>query len=204
MTLQWDDSGWGFLPPSGPTRTDFFDEYREKDQTDMGQALIRMRLGLLRQYVADGELVIDVGIGGGGFVCSRGKTLGLDVDPKAIEWLRQADWLATKSSLPSALCFWDSFEHMPDHELITRYQPNFVLMSIPLFSDKGDVLTSKHYKPGEHLWYFTHRGLLTYMERLGYEQMHFSRAEEILGREGIGTLVFARRDDADRMRCPQI
>jgi len=198
--MEWDDvRGYGRLPAE-LLRTDFFDEYRAKDMTDMGRQLVERRLALLRQYVSSGDEVIDVGIGGGAFVTACFGARGLDVDPKAIEWLKERELQATLADDPKAMTFWDSFEHIADpHALLRAYKPSYVVMSIPLFSGKESALVSKHYKPGEHIWYFTFHGLLDYMDP--YRCVHVSKMEELLGREEISTLVFADPDEAMRLRC---
>src|SRR6185436_6951571 len=128
---------------------------------------------LLRQYVSSGDEVIDVGIGGGAFVTACSGARGLDVDPKAIGWLKERKLQATLADDPKAMTFWDSFEHIADpHALLRAYKPSYVVMSIPLFSGKESALASKHYKPGEHIWYFTFHGLLDYMDP--YRCVHVS------------------------------
>jgi hypothetical protein len=200
VEMSWDEArGYGRLPAESP-RTDFFDEYHHKDVTDMGRQLVERRLALLRQYVSSREGVIDVGIGGGAFVTACFGARGLDVDPKAIEWLKERKLQATLADDPVALTFWDSFEHIDDPIALLRgFKPSYVVMSIPLFAGREAALASKHYKPGEHIWYFTFHGLLEYMDP--YRCVHVSRMEELLGREGIATLVFADQDEAMRLRC---
>ena len=55
------------------------------------------------------------------------------------------------------------------------------------------VFKSKHFKPGEHCWYFTRDGLKLFMGRWGYERVEFNTSEIIHGgREGIESFVFKK------------
>ncbi|MNG41039.1 hypothetical protein D3C84_1299630 [compost metagenome] len=56
----------------------------------------------------------------------------------------------------------------------------------------ADVLQSKHYKPGEHLHYWTLPGFVNWCEAQGFELQEANHAESELGREGITSFAFKR------------
>lgn len=204
-TLQWLPSiGMGYLPIEKP-KTDYFDEYRERDGTDMGRALTNFRIEFVKKH-AGGSFLVDVGIGGGAFVEGRTwsmrgikniqKTLGYDVDPKAVSWLIMAGkYYPLYNRLPDPqpdLSFWDSLEHLSNPSLAIGKARKWVFISIPTFRDCNHVLESKHYKEHEHRWYFTRHGLIRYMQEQGFICAEETDEETKLGREDIWTFAFRR------------
>jgi hypothetical protein len=57
------------------------------------------------------------------------------------------------------------------------------------------VLRSKHFRPQEHIWYFTREGLVNAMKACGFSLVAESDFETELGREDIGTFAFRRVTD---------
>lgn len=90
------------------------------------------------------------------------------------------------------MTFWDSLEHIPEPEVVLKGIGEWAFVSMPIYKDAKDCLASKHYKPGEHLHYFTLEGFITWMDRQGFEVMEINHAESELGREGITSFAFHR------------
>ena len=63
---------------------------------------------------------------------------------------------------------------------------------MPIYRDQAHCLASKHFKPGEHLHYWTREGLLLWMGRLGFVCIEHNDAESRIGREGIESFAFRR------------
>ena len=63
---------------------------------------------------------------------------------------------------------------------------------MPIYEDSRHCLKSKHFKPGEHLHYFTHDGLLLWFEQQGFACVEHNDIESQLGREGITSYAFRR------------
>ena len=65
------------------------------------------------------------------------------------------------------ICFFDSLEHIPDFSDLFRLRSRHVAVSIP--ATPGFVLQTprqwRHYKPGEHLHYFSQLSLGRLMQR---------------------------------------
>jgi hypothetical protein len=70
-----------------------------------------------------------------------------------------------------------------------------VFTSIPVFEGPAQVLRSKHFKPSEHLWYWSSTGFVRWMQARGFSCLEENRMETELGREDICTFVFARSLD---------
>lgn len=157
----------------------------------MGRQLSHARAEfVLRHY--RGDNLVDVGIGGGRFV----NTLdchGWDVNPEAIRWLYESGRLRDpRAGAVEAVSMWDSIEHMADPSEILENVREWVFLSTPIYLDGDDVLHSKHFKPGEHLWYFTEFGLVNFMRAHGFALAESNDQECRIGRESIGSFAFRR------------
>ena len=190
--LLWsEEHGMGYHPRppmdySGP----YFAKYQALDATPMGQALTAARVAMVRRH-HQGE-VVDIGIGGGRFVLEA-NARGYDVNAEAESWLLKHDrWQDPYTAHAGALTFWDSLEHIPDPEQIVASAEQWVFVSMPIYRSQADCLASKHFKPGEHLWYWTQNGLISWFARLGFGCVEINERESDLGREGITSFAFRR------------
>lgn len=189
--LLWSEElGMGFHPRppmdySGP----YFEKYQALDATPMGTALTTARVDMVRRHF-DGE-VLDVGIGGGRFVVeSSGK--GFDVNEEAVQWLKSRNAYADPYKGVAAITCWDSLEHVPDPEALVRSVGEWVFVSMPVYKDQTDCLKSKHFKPGEHLHYWSVRGLVGWFAKMNFGCVEINERESELGREGITSFAFRR------------
>ena len=190
--LQWlPELGIGFYPvESMPYDAAYFAKYQEMAQTEMGQQLTAARVALVNKYT-DGK-VLDIGIGSGAFVEARPYTWGYDVNPTGINWLMERKRYRHPLRGADALTFWDSLEHIHDPAMILQGAKEYVFVSCPIYDNVMHILRSKHYRPTEHVWYWTVHGLFEFMSRYGFEPVEMNRMETALGREDIGTFVFKR------------
>ncbi|NTT95322.1 methyltransferase domain-containing protein [Pseudomonas aeruginosa] len=189
--LLWSDElGMGFHPRppmdySGP----YFEKYQALDATPMGAALTAARVDMVRRHF-DGE-VLDVGIGGGRFVIESGGN-GFDVNEEAVQWLKSRNAYADPYKGVAAITCWDSLEHVPDPEALVRSVGEWVFVSMPVYKDQADCLKSKHFKPGEHLHYWSVRGLIGWFAKMNFGCVEINERESDLGREGITSFAFRR------------
>lgn len=194
----WPHKGYGRELPDDKTVVRYDDAYLDicaaREATEVGKLLIKDRLRLLLNHAKQSDLTVDVGVGAGGFIeasMSIGNLIyGWDVNPavpKSISLINP-----NTRAVDNVTC-WDSLEHMLSPEAMLKNVRRKVLMSIPIFDSAEHVVRSKHYKPGEHIWYFTEAGLLRWMREQGFGLIERNRDEERYGREGIGTYVFARQ-----------
>lgn len=173
---------------------DYFAHYQKLDNTKMGALLTRARLELVGKYCPPSDTV-DIGIGGGRYVLESGGE-GFDVCKDAAEWLqfggRYRDPYDKWYGPVKAVTCWDSLEHIPDPRALLAEVKEWLFVSLPVFEDADDVLSSKHYKPGEHLWYFSPTGFINWCAEQGFECVEMNRVESDLGREGIMSFAFKR------------
>ena len=181
--------GWHSQPPM-EYDGDYFKSYIERDNSEMGMALTAARVEFVRRYY-DG-IVTDIGIGGGRFALEI-DGLGYDVSESARRWLEdEGRYWDVYSQKTAAITCWDSLEHIPDPGRLLAMVTDWVFVSMPVYHNMEHCLGSKHYKPGEHLWYWTKPGLVDYMARHGFAFRGGSDIETVLGREDIYSFAFQR------------
>ncbi|HGW5085389.1 TPA: methyltransferase domain-containing protein [Pseudomonas aeruginosa] len=189
--LLWSEElGMGFHPrPPMDYTGPYFEKYQALDATPMGTALTTARVDMVRRHF-DGE-VLDVGIGGGRFVVESGGK-GFDVNEEAVQWLKSRNAYADPYKGVAAITCWDSLEHVPDPEALVRSVGEWVFVSMPVYKDQADCLKSKHFKPGEHLHYWSVRGLVGWFAKMNFGCVEINERESELGREGITSFAFRR------------
>lgn len=174
-----------------PYDAEYFSRYQALADTDMGRQLTATRIQLVARHYS-GPL-LDVGIGAGQFVQARPNTRGFDVNPAGVEWLSQRGlWADLYAGRYPALSFWDSLEHIDRPDVAVAKAERFVFVSVPIFESGDHVLRSKHFRPDEHIFYWTHEGLIRWFAEQGFKLLEYNGAETLLGREGIGSYAFER------------
>ncbi len=186
------DLGMGFLElTETPYDAKYFEKYVGYANTDFGENLNNARVELVNRYSKNGCLV-DIGIGSGQFVEAIGG-YGFDVNPVAIEFLENRQLLLDPYSCKvDYATFWDSLEHIKDIAAILKNVRKYCFVSIPIFNNMEHVLESKHFRPDEHCWYFTHYGFIKFMDAHGFIVIEHNTMETDLGREDIGTYICKR------------
>ena len=183
--------GIGYYPVrANPYNESYFEAYNAIKETPIGLALNKARIDLVNKYT-NGS-VLDIGIGNGAFVEDRINVYGYDINPFAVTWLIERNKYRHPFRGADALTFWDSLEHIHNPTLMLQGAKEFVFVSCPIYDDVEHVLRSKHFKPDEHCWYWTIKGLTTFMRIFGFEVQEINWMETEIGRESIATFVFKR------------
>jgi hypothetical protein len=179
----------------------YLEKYRQYASTDLGRALTAKRVEALRIAhdflgLFDQSRVLDVGCAAGAFVAAANEAgfdaYGYDVMPQAM------DALGNRAALPSDgahICtFWDSLEHMVDPESALRWASRGILVSIPVAETREEWLSSRHFRPGEHLHYWSRAGFVQWVrQRSELRLLWDSDFETVLGRDRIHTYLFGRK-----------
>lgn len=179
------------MTPTADYGADYFDKCAGYEGSEIGEAINAARIALVARHYAG--RVCDVGIGSGAFVSARPDTFGIDINPRAVEWLQSRGLLAKPHGF-CAFSFWDVLEHLPtptDYLDLVPLQ-GFVFVSIPVFADLYKIRESKHYRPGEHLYYWTHEGFVYWMGLQGFNLLESNTAETDAGRDSIRSYAFKR------------
>jgi hypothetical protein len=198
--LVWvEEAGMGFSGQAlrAPSIYDarYWANYEERALSPIAVALNQHRVDLVNRWVGPDAEVCDIGIGCGTFIETRGAhTLGYDVNPLGVEWLEARNlWMDPYAFRVPTVTFWDAIEHIHDPAALLANVERFAFISVPIFADARDVLASKHYKPQEHIWYWTRDGLIRWMARQGFDCVEHGTPESLIGRENIHSFVFRRR-----------
>lgn len=196
------DRGMGYYPvrDPGPYDQAYFDRYKGYEGTDVCLQLNQFRVDWVKRFVSDDEFVIDFGCGAGTFITARGThTAGYDINPSSQAWLHDNHRMSYpyREDVPH-MTAWDSLEHLHDPSIIVRRISvgGYLFASLPIFDDMAHVCTSKHFRPTEHFWYWTHQGFIDWVESLGFECLDHDDVEQKCGREDIHTFVFQRVENA--------
>lgn len=173
-----------------PYDSAYWQKYLVMDATEMGAELTRARVDMVRRHHMGGG--VDVGIGGGRFVRESGFH-GYDVNKDAVEWLKQEGaYLDPYLCKPEAVTCWDSLEHIPNPDLLLNAIGKWLFVSMPIYEGQAHCLGSKHYRPGEHIHYFTAEGLVNYCADRGFMLVEHNTVESDIGREGIISFAFLK------------
>lgn len=179
-----------------PYDESYFQCYVHLEDTEIANKINQCRTSITEKYC---NKIIDMGIGSGEFIKkSKIPVLGYDVNEVAIKWLKEKEiFVDPYENIPDdvdGLSFWDVLEHIPEPSVILSKVPSgkYVFISIPIFDDVLKVRQSKHYKPNEHLYYFSSMGMIVFMDIQGFDLVEISDGETRAGRESILTFVFKK------------
>lgn len=194
--LQWlPELGIGFLDPGVANIYDdsYFEHYATIADTDIGRRLNTARVQMLERHWHGHAGVVDIGIGAGTFVEAVPGIHGYDINPRGVVWLLERDLYHDPHIDPvDVACMWDALEHVLDPTPLLNAVRHRILVSLPIFRDVDHVMSSKHLKPGEHIWYWTERGFIWFMAEHGWKLIEANEQETKIGREDINSYAFAR------------
>lgn len=154
----------------------YHEEYVRRSRSDLGRRIYRARWDFVTRHVAGGSL-LDYGCGAGGFHLLAPEAFpatGYDVNPFS-------GFDTTPTQAYDILTMWDVIEHLPDPtEPLVRLAPAWLFLSTPNVEAADDVLAWKHFKPGEHLHYFSEKSIEAVLGCAGYRVVEFDYAEGAL------------------------
>ncbi len=174
----------------------YFAKYKGYEGTSIALALNAGRMDMLRRHCLPGHTVLDYGAGCGTFVrwalAAGYRAMGYDICPATVEHLARISAYSENIEEFDVVTFWDSLEHIdqPQRPLARVRDGAHVLVAIPIFEDLRRIRESKHYRPGEHLYYWSVPGFLRWMSRQGFRFIEGSGHEIEAGRASIGAFAF--------------
>lgn len=176
----------------------YHDHYQKLEGSSIAEKLNAGRVAMLARHALAESTVLDIGAGCGTFVrAARSwgfQAKGFDIIPKTVKHLKEIEAFADNPDGFDAVTFWDSLEHIDEPETVLKKinRGAVVLVAIPIFEDLTRIRESKHYKPGEHLYYFTRNGFVDWMAMYGFRLLEESSHETEAGREAIGAFAVKR------------
>jgi len=158
------------------------------------EAVNGARVSLVNCYAGESARVLDYGVGACDFIDRRPHTFGFDVCKESVLELRNRGKYSEEVSSFDAVCVWDVLEHMEHPErFLDKLKPGALLfVSIPVIKNMESLESWVHYKPGEHLYYFTAEGFLHYMTLHGFRALYTGWDEVQAGRRDILTAVLKK------------
>jgi len=167
------------------------------EDTPIAEAVNAGRCELLQRHLPAGASVLDIGAGSGAFVraavASGFAAKGFEVIAAAAVRLRVADLYADcEPGRFDAVSAWDVVEHLEDPGALLATVPGFLFASLPVFASLHRIRESRHYRPGEHLFYFTSAGFIAWAAGHGFRLLEQSAHEIEAGRDSIGAFAFRR------------
>lgn len=142
------------------------DRYESYPTTD---AMSHLRLGFVRAVHPKPGRLLDVGYGNGSFLKVATKA-GYDAFGNDVHGCGEKFGIREVNLNGAAwdiVTFFDSLEHFASLDLPRHVcrQSNTVIVSVPCLPDKeAEISAWRHYRPGEHLHYFTPMSLGLFME----------------------------------------
>lgn len=158
---------------------EYLSEYERRARSEIAHRIIQSRWELVTKYCAGGTL-LDYGCATGAFHLAAPNefaAIGWDVNPHSLFGR------AKPRGHFHILTMWDVIEHMPDPFVALRtHTPEFVFICTPNAenTDINTFKTWKHFKPGEHLHYFTPLTLSMLTNAAGYDTLGFSYSEGLI------------------------
>lgn len=174
----------------------YHNKFLERANTELGKKIYKCRWDLVQRHAHGKLTLLDFGCASGAFHMSSPngyRTEGYDVNPHT--------GFSDSSVLEHVdiLTMWDSIEHLHSPaELLSEIAPDWLFLSTPnLESVRGDIRAWKHYRPGEHLYYFDRYSLKEVLDYCGYDIVETNFEEGALrdpkNPEAIITMAAKRR-----------
>jgi len=159
-----------------------------------GEEIAKIRWKFINDLIKYPCRILDYGSGVGFFRAWRP-----DIDNMVVDSYDIGDYPQT--GLPTIpfnthydiVCFWDVLEHLHSFDEILPILNNtdFVALTVPIKPDNIQWHDYKHFKPGEHLNYFTDESLKEVFKQYGFE-FSFTAMPECPPREFIHSYIFKK------------
>ena len=176
---------------------DYNDDYYKKVKDKTNKKLINaIRKDIVDKHSPSG-MVLDMGCGDGSFLDLMKVGFGHDIMPKAVEWLNDRNmYINPYIKIPedvTTITMWDSLEHLPEPKIfLSKITTQTLFVAMPIVTDMRRIRQFCHYRPNEHLIYFTHNGFMDWMKKQGFYCVDNNDLETKAGRREIETFVFRR------------
>ena len=190
---------------SRPIRYDaaYYARYFDRRSTAIAIRINAAREALVRRHLPPGTAIIDVGVGSGEFLDTldaHGMTgYGYDINPVAQAMLSARGRFANPAAPPTDVAgwtFWDSIEHLtaPDEFLWHVRAGHCLFVALPTVRDWSTLKDWRHYRPHEHLFYWTTEGFADWLNAQGFEILEVNEEETAAGRLDITSFAARKLD----------
>lgn len=196
--LWYPDLGWGQWVPSTYT-DDYHEAQRLRARTDFGSKLTAARADLVQAWCRpmSFDLLLDFGAANGHFVAEMNRR-GIHAEAHDLRDPHPELW----SQPWTIVTFFDSLEHVIDPAAHLQLARHCAIVTIPVAESREAWLASKHFKPPEHLSFWTTDGFPKWVRRFTpFRVVHHTAIEQDLGREGVATFFLVRDQNPTSHPC---
>ena len=188
-----------FLPSYEPIAygQEYFQHYQQLEEEGLAGKLSVLRETFVDKFIGD-ESLVDIGCGACTFIKYRNEkyprsTTGYDVNQWSYLELQKNLWYVDAKKVPMKYAsMWDVLEHEGTPSVYLDNVQKGVFISIPMYKNFDGLSKDKHFRPGEHVWYFTEAGLVDFMRRHGFDLKAKDDFETKFGRQNIMSYFFER------------
>lgn len=163
---------------------DYLLHYKLYGRTQFGKQLNQKRWSFILDNGLFGPL-LDFGCGSDSFADAKPK----DVAVFSYDPYYKKDFSFLNVELDTTT-FWDSFEHLTRLEIVPLLNSRQIILSIPILRKDVDIFCWKHFRPGEHIWYFSEDALINLFKKWGYILKCCDTFETVMGRDDIKSYCF--------------
>lgn len=205
------ESNYSYAEPGTKVRSYDDDHYKlleSYEGKEIGEAITKNRIKMVKGVFKKmtHKSLLDYGCGSGYFIKELAKKTklntiyGYDVLEKTTDWLKGKgiyyDLEKEDQELYPLGCItmWDVIEHLPEpRKVLDKIKKGtYLLISVPLTNNLSKLKEWKHYRPYEHLHYWTYVGFVEYMIKAGFKLLDRNYNETLAGREDIWSFTFIK------------
>ncbi len=168
--------------------------YKLYKRTEFSKLLQKARWDFIGKNIKSFKSILDYGCGSDAFLveatdCMKDQCNLYSYDPY---FMQDHKFLCERKL--DITTFFDSLEHMNRLDIISLLNSRYIVISIPILEKNQQLFEWKHFRPNEHIWYFTEDALIKLMTiKFNYKFILKDDFETQLGRDCILTFLFEKR-----------
>lgn len=148
---------------------EYHQRFVDRAATELGKQIYASRWNFVERHCHGQLKLLDWGCASGAF--HKSSTNGFQCDGYDINPHTKFDKQPNPMKQYDIMTFWDSLEHMPNFaRVIGIFAPKWIFLSTPnLEVVNFDIKKWRHYRPGEHIFYFDQHSLKFIFDSFGYD-----------------------------------
>lgn len=155
----------------------YAERFKQRAKTALGKKIIRSRWSLVEKYCKGNLNLLDYGCASGAFhkASKNGfNTSGYDINPNY-------GYINCPDDRVDILTMWDVIEHLHDPStVLNKFKPKYLFLCTPNVEAASELAEWKHYRPDEHLHYFSLKTLTELLNKHSYRVLEHNFIEGAL------------------------
>lgn len=152
---------------------EYYERFADRGQSEIGRRIYQSRWNLIEKHCHGNMRLLDYGCASGAFhKSSRNgfECYGYDINPYSE--------FKDRPERVEILTMWDVIEHINTPvDIIRDINPDWVFVSTPNVEGVTDIESWRHYRPKEHLYYFSLESLEGVLKKAGYKVIEHNYIE---------------------------